>query len=128
MNLNSDCDNDHPHSASPVLLFDGLRRGRIVRQAERLIGLLYPKLTCHDFLFYCSLGDYRDDLDVLLRVHSSPVSALGIQGGPCSNHNRNCQGTVFFFRGVRPISLNFLVCCVTFRTSFLPAAESSRPP
>lgn len=39
MNLNPDRDNDHPHSASLVLLFDRIRRGRTVRQVERLIRL-----------------------------------------------------------------------------------------
>lgn len=82
MNLNPDGGNDHPHSASLVLLFNSVRRGWIVRQVEILIRLrwaVYLRLTCYVFLFlYCSLGGYRDDLDLLLRVHSSPVSTLGI--------------------------------------------------
>lgn len=47
------------------------------------------------FNFYCSLGGYRDDLDLLLRVYSGLVSALGIQGSPYPNLNWNCQGTWF---------------------------------
>jgi hypothetical protein len=36
-NLNSDSDNDHPHSDSFVLLFNCLQRGRIIRQVEILM-------------------------------------------------------------------------------------------
>lgn len=113
--LKLDRGNGHSHSASLVLLFDCLRRGRIVRQVERLMRLrwvVYSKLIRVVFPFlYCSLGDCGDDLDLLLRVHSSLVSALGIQGGPCSNHNRNREGTAFFSCGALTIPLSFLFFC-----------------
>ena len=50
------------------------------------------RLTC---AFFCSLGDCGNDLDVLLIVHSGLVSALGIQDGSYSDHQRSRQGTVF---------------------------------
>ena len=130
-NLNSDGDNDHSHSASLVFLFNRLRRGRIVRQVERLIRLRWfacTELTWHVLFFlYHSLGDYRDDLDLLLRVHGSPVPALGISGSSYSNRNRTCQGTVSFllWRSYDPAELPFFLFFV-FRTCFLPEVESSR--
>lgn len=94
LNVTSDVGNGNHHSTSLVLFFDGLRRGRIVRQVERLIRLRIFKLTLTRLFLSYSLGDCGDDLDVLLRVHSSVVSPLGIQGSHYSNCNRTCQGTL----------------------------------
>ena len=46
--VNPDCGYDHPHSASTVLYFNSLQRGRICRQVERSLQLRYVelKLTC----------------------------------------------------------------------------------
>ena len=95
LNVNSDVGYDHSHSTSTLLLFNCLRRERAFRQVEGLLQLLYVefKLTCT--CLFCSLGGDRNDLDVLLIVHSGLVSALGIQGGSYSDFDGNCQGTVF---------------------------------